>query len=91
MHRCLALAALAAACSPAGAAPTADPQAEATAVLDRHCRRCHDGPEAIGGFDISDLEDLKVRHLIVPGDAAGSPLAQRMAAGEMPPETVPVR
>ena len=91
MHRRIALAALAAACSPAGAAPTPDPQAEVAAILERHCRRCHDGPEAPGEFDIFDTEGLKTRGLLKPGDAAGSLLAQRMSAGEMPPEAVQPR
>ena len=91
MHRCIALAALAAACSPARGAPPPDPRAEAAAVLERHCRRCHDGPEATGGFDIFDLEGLQAKDLIEPGDPAGSPIVQRMTAGEMPPETVQPR
>lgn len=89
MHRLVAIAALAA-CAPAGAAPSpaADP---ALAVLDRHCRRCHDGPDGSGGFDLADLPGLLAEGLIRPGDAAGSPILARMASGEMPPDTVAAR
>jgi hypothetical protein len=99
VHRCIAIAALAAACSPARAAPSPAPEADdpdaperaALEVLERHCRPCHTGPESSGGFDVLDLPGLRTAGLIQPGDAAGSPVAARMAAGEMPPEPVGVR
>jgi len=100
VHRWIATAALAAACTPAGAAPSSTPAPEepeaaardaATAVLRRHCRTCHDGPDGSGGFDILDFAGLRSRSLVLPGDADGSPVAQRMIVGEMPPEQVEVR
>jgi hypothetical protein len=89
--------------TPGGPGTLADPPGEgdpdaaaaaeraAAAVLERHCRPCHTGPESSGGFDVLDLSGLRAQGLIAPGDAAGSPLAQRMVAGEMPPEPVAVR
>ncbi len=99
MHRPIATAALAfaASCTPVQASPPAGREpaelAElgARAVLDRHCRPCHDGPDGSGGFDALDVPGLVASGLVRAGDAAGSPLAQRMAAGEMPPEMVAVR
>ena len=100
MHRWIAiaaLAALAAACTPARAAPppeldpSQDLEAGALDVLDRHCRSCHTGPDSSGGFDVLDFPALLSGGLIQAGDAAGSPLWQRMDAGEMPPEMVGVR
>jgi hypothetical protein len=60
-------------------------------VLDRHCRPCHGGPDGSGGFDVLDVPGLVASGLVRAGDAAGSPLAARIAAGEMPPEMVAVR
>lgn len=98
MHRPIATAALAfaASCTPVQASPPAGREPEpaeiaARAVLDRHCRPCHDGPDGSGGFDALDVPGLVASGLVRAGDAAGSPLAQRMAAGEMPPEMVAVR
>lgn len=59
----------------------------AYATLQAHCTRCH-GPAgpAKGGFGyVLDRDRLVARGKIVPGDAAGSLLFQRVAAGEMPP------
>ncbi len=90
-----ALAALAACSSakagPQGLDPDPDPGREALAVLERHCRPCHTGPDGTGEFDALDVPALAASGLILPGDGAGSPIARRMAAGEMPPEMIEVR
>src|SRR5262245_23678073 len=49
VHRWIAIAALAAACTPAGAAPSSKEAGGAIAVFERHCRPCHAGPEPSGG------------------------------------------
>ena len=76
------------ACSPAHADRTADAQA----VIERHCLRCHSGAKARGDFDyIADTTRLVATGLIVPGDAGRSYLIERIVDGEMPPATVKVR
>jgi hypothetical protein len=98
VHRPIATAALAfaASCTPVQADPPTGLPPEpagpaALAVLDRHCRPCHSGPDGTGEFDALDVPGLVASGLVRAGDAAGSPLAQRMAAGEMPPEMIAVR
>lgn len=65
---------------------------EATAgdVFLRRCIECHAGDEAEGGLDLTTAAGLAAGGdsgpAIVDGDAAGSYLLQRIAAGEMPPE-----
>lgn len=65
----------------------ADAATKARAVLQSHCARCH-GPAGLakGGFGyVLDRDRLVARGKVVPSDAAGSLLFQRVVAGEMPP------
>jgi hypothetical protein len=66
---------------------------DATDVLAENCYACHgQGGSASGGFDyVRDTERLITTGKIVPGDAAGSPLFQRMETRSMPPAGVEPR
>jgi hypothetical protein len=58
----------------------------ASALLENNCTGCHSGEDAKAGFDyVADLGRLVGTGKIVPGDAAGSPLWQRIDGGQMPP------
>jgi mono/diheme cytochrome c family protein len=60
--------------------------AEARAVLQQNCVRCHHGKGSEGGdADFSSRADL-VKDVVKPGDVAGSLLLKRIIKGEMPPE-----
>src|SRR5918911_545188 len=61
--------------------------ARAQSVLRAHCAACHGpGGSSKGGFDyLLDRDRLVARNQIVPGQASGSALYQRVAEGEMPP------
>ena len=76
-------------CTPARAD---DARGDAVAVLAKHCARCHTGARAQADFDfVTSPRRLVAAGFIVPGDAARSLIVQRIAAGEMPPETVKTR
>jgi hypothetical protein len=61
--------------------------------LARHCAPCHgDNGSSDGGFDFAhDLARLARSPLVEPGNAAASRLYLRVAAGDMPPESVATR
>jgi mono/diheme cytochrome c family protein len=61
------------------------------AILKKHCAQCHgDGGTRKGGMNyILDRELLVERGQVTPGDLDKSPLWQRIAKGEMPPEKQP--
>jgi WD40 repeat protein len=66
---------------------------KAREVLQTHCYRCHGKDGAVeGGMNyILDRDKLVARKKVAPGDAAGSPLFKRVAAGKMPPPSEKVR
>ena len=66
---------------------------KAQEILRANCYRCHgqDGSVEGGMSYILDRDKLVGRKKIVPGDAAGSPLYKRVAAGKMPPPSEKVR
>ncbi len=79
---------------PAGAAPDGE------AVLASYCSGCHGGPGAAKGGGDADKGDfawvtetprLIATGMLVPGDAEGSLVYKRVAAGEMPPKKAPRR
>jgi hypothetical protein len=58
----------------------------ALGLLTHHCGRCHGGSERAGGVGaIDDIETLLSTGLIVPGNAAVSPLFDSIRSGRMPP------
>lgn len=63
----------------------------AHAVLVRHCASCHGEPgKSKGGFDyVLDPVRLVARGQVDPGRVDASPLWQRVASGEMPPQGKP--
>jgi hypothetical protein len=64
----------------------------ATALLENNCGGCHSGEGAKAGFDyVADLGRLAGTGKLVPGDAAGSPLWQRIDSGQMPPPDAAAR
>jgi mono/diheme cytochrome c family protein len=65
--------------------------AKAQAVLKKLCAKCHgDNGSKKGGMSyILDRDQLVQRGQVVPGDPDKSPLWQRIAKGEMPPEKQP--
>ena len=66
--------------------------AAAEALLAGTCAGCHAGAAAPGGFDyITDVARLVTTGRIVPGDAANSPLWQRIDGGQMPPPGIEAR
>src|SRR5260370_37713345 len=66
---------------------------KAREILQANCHRCHGQEGAVeGGMNyILDRDKLVARKRIVPGDAAGSALYKRVAAGKMPPPSEKVR
>jgi WD40 repeat protein len=66
---------------------------KAREVLQANCYRCHGQEGAVeGGMNyILDRDKLVARKKVIPGDAAGSPLYKRVAAGKMPPPSEKVR
>ncbi|HEY1860096.1 MAG TPA: c-type cytochrome domain-containing protein, partial [Gemmataceae bacterium] len=62
-------------------------------ILQANCYRCHGQEGAVeGGMNfILDRDKLVARKRVIPGDAAGSPLYKRVAAGKMPPPSEKVR
>ena len=78
-----------------GAGSSAGPEAATAIIMNDHCSSCHSGASPIGGFGVEvDLCDQLVNQvgnsgmtLVVPGDADGSLLVQRMLdeASPMPP------
>src|SRR5438105_1437943 len=85
--------ALALTAAPHGAGADTNLATQAEAVLKHYCYRCHGrAGVAKGGMNfILDRDRLVARKKVLPGNAAESPLYQRVADGEMPPETVKVR
>ncbi len=79
-------------------APDSDPPPEAACedeaewleeFVIEHCGNCHaNGADQGGLANIDDYDSLIDLGLIVPGDAAGSPLFARVEAGTMPPAGV---
>ncbi|MCB9941286.1 MAG: DUF1553 domain-containing protein [Planctomycetaceae bacterium] len=59
-------------------------------LLASRCLDCHSGPELKGGLDLSSLDTTlkggESGPVLVPGDAAGSLLLERVEADEMPPK-----
>lgn len=59
-------------------------------LLASRCLECHGGPEPEGGLDLSrrgsTLKGGESGPALVPGDAAGSLLLERVVANEMPPK-----
>lgn len=73
-------------------AQAAEPASPFQAMMDlvqQHCLRCHDGPEAKGGLDLSNqagwLRGGDGGPVIVPGQPDQSFLLQRVEQGSMPP------
>lgn len=61
----------------------------ALGILTRDCGSCHAGSERAGGVgSIDDIDSLVSSGLIVPGNAALSPLFDSVRAGRMPPAGV---
>jgi hypothetical protein len=61
----------------------------ALGILTRDCGSCHAGSERAGGVgSIDDVDSLVSSGLIVPGNAALSPLFDSVRAGRMPPAGV---
>jgi len=62
-------------------------------ILRKHCAECHGGSEAKGGFSINTRASLLDATRVVPGDAAGSPLIERVSSDDpdvqMPPKENP--
>jgi hypothetical protein len=90
----LLLALVASGCTPAQAEGDSREAARdaAVAVLTKHCARCHTGARAQADFDfVTNPRRLVAAGFVVPGDAERSLIVQRIAAGEMPPETVKTR
>ena len=73
----------------AQAAEPASPFRAMMALIEQHCLRCHDGPEAKGGLDLSNhagwLRGGDGGPVIVPGQPDQSFLLQRVEQGSMPP------
>ncbi|MEO8700749.1 MAG: c-type cytochrome domain-containing protein [Kofleriaceae bacterium] len=76
-----------------GCAPArADQPIGGAAVLQKYCAKCHGAAKAEGDLSfITDTPRLVAEGMIVPGDAKRSLVYQRVAAGEMPPESVKAR
>jgi serine/threonine-protein kinase len=82
----LTAALLAAGTARAGQEPTRL-AADARAVLQKTCARCHAGGQAEGGFGfVLDARQLVGRKKVIAGDAAKSRLFKKVQSGEMPPE-----
>ena len=72
--------------APADAFPTDLLASSALEVLTRRCGGCHAGSESDGGIGaIDDLDALVSSGLVVPGNAAASPLLESIRSGRMPP------
>ncbi|TVQ01855.1 MAG: hypothetical protein EA381_04495 [Planctomycetaceae bacterium] len=78
----------------ADADETADLAAVGYGLLAKYCQQCHGDEFAYPGLDIRDRDSLTSGYrdeppMLVPGDATGSRLFQRVVDGEMPPEDQP--
>jgi hypothetical protein len=61
-------------------------------ILTRDCGSCHAGSERAGGVgSIDHVDSLVSSGLIVPGNAAQSPLLDSVRSGRMPPAGMPSR
>ncbi|MFM2093168.1 MAG: hypothetical protein RIS70_292 [Planctomycetota bacterium] len=73
----------------AKAAEPASPFRAMMALIEQHCLRCHDSPEAKGGLDLSNhagwLRGGDGGPVMVPGQPDQSFLLQRIEQGSMPP------
>src|SRR5689334_15878768 len=86
------LAGLAVIAAAACAQANADQPAGGAAVLQKYCGKCHGAAKAEGDFGfVADTQRMIAAGLIVPGDAAKSPVVRRVVDGEMPPEGVKTR
>jgi len=74
---------------PSGKSAAVDFEKDVAPVLVRRCLECHQASVASGGLVLADAASLRKGgdsgEAVAPGDAAGSLLIERVAAGEMPP------
>ena len=74
-----------------GEEPPVDFDKQIAPLLARHCLECHDGADPKGKLDLSEaalaMTGGENGVVLVAGDAAASPLWQRVRDGEMPPKS----
>lgn len=67
--------------------------AQASALLARHCLECHNAAERKGGLDLSRRDQALAGgdkgKVLLPGEPDGSALVRRVEAGKMPPRSRP--